>query len=102
MHLSPVTDERVHEQSLLNEPFPLGVFILEIPVVVIGNNDSVFLISNFHYVAIVVANHPLAFHLPRGCVDEDRLLFQFFKNVLVWWGGSQKQMREEKNKRETN
>lgn len=57
---------------------------------VIGNNDSVLLISDFHYVAIIVAHHPLAFHLPGGCVDQDRLLFQLLKNVLIWWGDWQK------------
>lgn len=90
IHLLPVTHKRVHEKSLLNKPFPLGVFILEIPVVVIGNNDSIPLIGNLHYVAIIVANHPLAFHLPWGCVDQDRLLFQLLKNVLIWWENWQK------------
>lgn len=57
---------------------------------IIGNNDSIFLISNFHYVAIIIANYPLAFHLPGWRVHKDRLLFELFKNVLIWWGGWQK------------
>ena len=61
---------------------------------VIGNYDSISLISNFHYIAIIVANHPLAFHLPGWGVHKDRLLFQLFENVLVWWGGWQKQKGE--------
>lgn len=51
---------------------------------VIGNNDSVPLVSHFHYVAIVVANHPLALHLPGGGVHQDRLLLQLLKDVLIW------------------
>lgn len=66
---------------------------------VIGDNDSVFLISNFHDVAIVVANHPLAFHLPRGGVHKDRLLLKLFENVLIWWGGWQKEKGEKRNKK---
>lgn len=58
---------------------------------VIGNNDSIFLISHFHDIAIIVANYPLAFHLPRWGVHKDRLLFKLFKNVLIWRGGWQKE-----------
>lgn len=66
---------------------------------VIRNNYSIFLISNFHYVAIIVANYPLAFHFSAWGVHKDRLFFKLFKNVLIWWGGWQKQKgKTNKNK----
>lgn len=38
---------------------------------VIGNNDPIFFISNLHNIAIIIANYPLAFHLPRWGIHKD-------------------------------
>lgn len=87
-----VTDEGVHEESLLNEPLPLRILILEIPIVVIGNNNPIFGIGHFNYVAIIIADHSLPFHFAGWGVHKDWLLFKLFENVLIW---KQKGNREE-------
>lgn len=72
-HPLPVIYKGEHEQPLLDEPFPLRVFVLQVPVVVIGDNDAVLLIGHLHDVAVIVADHSLAVHLAGWGIHQHSL-----------------------------
>lgn len=82
-HPSPVVHKGEHEQSLLDEPFPLWVFTLQVPVVVIGDNDAILLVGHLHNVAVIVANDSLAADLAGRGVHQHSLPLQLFQHVLL-------------------
>lgn len=69
---SLIIDERVHQKSLLNETLPLWTFSLEISIRVVGHNDAVGVVRQFHYETVVIANHTFSSH-PSGWREYKKL-----------------------------
>lgn len=71
-----VIDKRVHQETLFYELLPLWLFILQVPVVVIRHNNSIRIIRQLHYEAIIVAHHSPSLNSPRWGENQDLLFFQ--------------------------
>lgn len=78
-----VIGERVHEQPLLDELLPLGVFHLQVTVIIIGHYDAVRVVGQLDDVAIIVTYHALAVNAARGRVHQDVPALQIIQYVLV-------------------
>lgn len=78
-----VIGKRVHQEPLLNELFPLGVLRLQVSVVVVGHDDSVWLHRQLDDVSVIVTHHPLAVHTAGRRVHQDLPPLQFMEDMLI-------------------
>lgn len=80
---SLVINKGVHEQPLLDEALPLGLFSLKVPVHVIGHNDAIRLIRQFDNEPVIITDHTFACNTARRCEHQNLPPLQVSENVLI-------------------
>lgn len=78
-----VIHKGIHEQPLVDELLPLGLFISKVSVVVVGDDDAIRLVGELDNEAVVIANHASSLHPPRGSEDENLLLLKATQDFLI-------------------
>lgn len=79
-----VIDEAVHQQPLLYELLPLGILRLQVAIVVVGHDDTVWIAGQLDDVSVIVAHHPLTLYTAGWCVHQDLPPLQLVENMLIW------------------
>lgn len=79
-----VIDEAVHQEPFLNELLPLWFLVLQVPVVVVGDDDAVRITGQLDNETVIITNNTSALNTTRWGEDQDLLFFQLPQDLLIY------------------
>lgn len=87
----------IHEKPFIDELLPLGLLISQVSVVIVGDDDAVWLIGQLDDEAVVIANHASALDAPRRSEDQDLFLLKATQDFLICVWEVESDVEVEKN-----
>ena len=57
-----IINETIHKNSLLDDSTKFRTFLCQVPIIIITDNDAIYLSCQSKYITIIIAHHALSTH----------------------------------------